>query len=1067
MPEDSQKIGFFRFPLTREKKDCHSGTEVPKKACSDAPDAPASKMENPQNSRDAKNVKDCSLNSIGQIEKCLVVPYEWYKTDPILTLSSEKEDGEHKAKEDGNGQEKGENQTDVGNLVLVLWIMDEVLDHETPLRDLHSLVYALKQNIPNDKLKFKIIGPRTTTTLKNMVKELESNSTEKDAEKSQSTALADVPFFSPWSTSPEWLLLKPEPEPEPDAQMSIGSLFMKIESLFMKYDKDEEDKPDKPDKESIQDKKNTFIRTIGTDDQLVEALIQELCRRGMEVGREDVPITLVSEWDTAYGRALPLTFAAIVAQMKEDRFHASDFTDLKMFINKLQEAADPLSQYLKEQFSKTTRDLVDTYNDSESPSEQIETALLGELNKLLRGPSLYHEQRFAKEELGKRTRKLIEKLKEKEEKEKKEKEKKEIIAYLNKLFLEDAYPEEINFSICRHEKFQDRNSKTHSDLRRKVQALKRKPENLANLGIKQYAYLRGLDGELPQEFSSKTSNSSQGSNNSKGLWGKKQEVSSDIKRPEGATQIDYVRRLTSRIEGEMGEGGTPVKAIGVLGSDVYDKLLILQALRPRFPNAIFFTTDLDARFLHPSQKDWTRNLLVASHYGLALHKNLQGMVAPFRDGYQTAVFRSVLQALCSPTDNSLCGFPQVGYGEKEIRLFELGMTMPVDLSESDGSHVHPDPIPPSSLYWEKSFHPLILLSCLLLALMLIGRFVIAGFLDDRTWWAMAVYCVVIGLVLWFSWDLSKSRELLYWTGEPFYWFEGVSIWPSQLLRVTAAFLCVCFLLKIYGEFHDRETPKSAKSSGGSEDTSWTVWKATYEERYPRWKRVVVYSVIYVVFAILLWTLIGQPENDVLYRGQVEDSSFTRNTVVKGPLLIAVLLLIGLIWQVIERTLECCHFVRNSGKKYQVWPVEKSFIVEVANRTEKVGQIIYYPVIALIVLAASRFSLFDNWDFPLALILIIGINFSLMLCCAVVLRVSAEKARKEILESLEDKLFQFTVEGNDSKFASKLRSHKFVIDEIQRLKHGAFAPLSQHPIFGAILYPFGGVGLLVLIEHFIT
>ncbi|MCW5785786.1 MAG: hypothetical protein KIT39_20955, partial [Nitrospirales bacterium] len=131
----------------------------------------------------------------------------------------------------------------------------------------------------------------------------------------------------------------------------------------------------------------------------------------------------------------------------------------------------------------------------------------------------------------------------------------------------------------------------------------------------------------------------------------------------------------------------------------------------------------------------------------------------------------------------------------------------------------------------------------------------------------------------------------------------------------------------------------------------------------------------------------------------------------------------------------------------------------------VGQIIYYPVIALIVLAASRFSLFDNWDFPLALILIIGINFSLMLFCAVVLRVSAVQARKENLESLENKLFQFTLypEGNDSK----IRSHKFAIDEIQRLKHGAFAPLSQHPIFGAILYPFGGVGLLVLIEHFIT
>ena len=48
------------------------------------------------------------------------------------------------------------------------------------------------------------------------------------------------------------------------------------------------------------------------------------------------------------------------------------------------------------------------------------------------------------------------------------------------------------------------------------------------------------------------------------------------------------------------------KAIGVLGSDVYDKLLILQALKQNFPHAIFFTTDLDARLFPPREIQWTR-----------------------------------------------------------------------------------------------------------------------------------------------------------------------------------------------------------------------------------------------------------------------------------------------------------------------------------------------------------------------------------------------------------------------------------------------------------------------------
>ena len=64
-----------------------------------------------------------------------------------------------------------------------------------------------------------------------------------------------------------------------------------------------------------------------------------------------------------------------------------------------------------------------------------------------------------------------------------------------------------------------------------------------------------------------------------------------------------------------------IKAIGVVGTDFYDKYLVLQALRQRFPDVIFFTTDLDARFLHPDNFKWTRNLIVASNFGLSLRKD--------------------------------------------------------------------------------------------------------------------------------------------------------------------------------------------------------------------------------------------------------------------------------------------------------------------------------------------------------------------------------------------------------------------------------------------------------------
>ena len=68
-------------------------------------------------------------------------------------------------------------------------------------------------------------------------------------------------------------------------------------------------------------------------------------------------------------------------------------------------------------------------------------------------------------------------------------------------------------------------------------------------------------------------------------------------------------------------------------------------MRKSFPRAWFFTTDLDAGFWHPEEYDNARNLLVASHFGLSLQRDLQGSVAPFRDSYQTATFFAALLAL--------------------------------------------------------------------------------------------------------------------------------------------------------------------------------------------------------------------------------------------------------------------------------------------------------------------------------------------------------------------------------------------------------------------------------------
>ena len=84
---------------------------------------------------------------------------------------------------------------------------------------------------------------------------------------------------------------------------------------------------------------------------------------------------------------------------------------------------------------------------------------------------------------------------------------------------------------------------------------------------------------------------------------------------------------------------------GVISSDVYDKLLVLQALRNALPGAIYFTFDLDARLMEAKNLKWTRQLIVGSGLGLSLRPELQGDIPPFRDTYQTATFYATMVAI--------------------------------------------------------------------------------------------------------------------------------------------------------------------------------------------------------------------------------------------------------------------------------------------------------------------------------------------------------------------------------------------------------------------------------------
>jgi hypothetical protein len=229
-----------------------------------------------------------------------------------------------------------------------------------------------------------------------------------------------------------------------------------------------------------------------------------------------------------------------------------------------------------------------------------------------------------------------------------------------------------------------------------VEGMNQMPENFHS-----FVYLRGLDGQT-MGGNSETEGRAGNERKPKADLASFEELRNwtpDANKAEGRAQFDYLSRLGGQLAELQAQlhredrGG--IEAIGIVGSDVYDTLLILQALRPQFPDATFFTTDLDARFLSPREREWTRDMLVVSGFGLALHPDLQHEVAPFRDSAQTAQFAATLAALGDTNLLQLAFVPP--------RRFEIGSHAPVDLSVSNALLPVIDPAANTNSPW---LHPL-------------------------------------------------------------------------------------------------------------------------------------------------------------------------------------------------------------------------------------------------------------------------------------------------------------------------------------------------------------------------
>lgn len=313
--------------------------------------------------------------------------------------------------------------------------------------------------------------------------------------------------------------------------------------------------------------------------------------------------------------------------------------------------------------------------------------------------------------------------------------------------------------------------------------------------IHTFGYLRGLDGIAAH--GGKTEADPPRTADQK----ETSKIPGMLERAEGPSLLDQIRTVGIRLREQdalLRENGKRIHAIGILGSDYYDKQLVLQTLRAAFPDVVFFTTDLDARYLFRDDQAWNRNLVVGSSFGFELNKLLQKDVPPFRDVYSTSTFLAGLLALgrCpNGPDGKACQLLNAAV-DKVVKsrplhvkplIFEIGISRAHRLETGKGAELQSEPLlhpetenPRRFQKWPKKV-VIFLLIVLLVALAVSER-------------ARARGLLLVG-VLVAGYGCLLLVEVLF-AAEPTALLEGVSARGTELLRMYIFGLAVALFVVV-------------------------------------------------------------------------------------------------------------------------------------------------------------------------------------------------------------------------------------------------------------------------------
>ena len=655
--------------------------------------------------------------------------------------------------------------------------------------------------------------------------------------------------------------------------------------------------------------------------------------------------------------------------------------------------------------------------------------------------------------------------------------------------------------------------------------------------VHQYSYMRGLDGTVYRPAAAADADKKDKDDTKPTAPDDKRE------RAEGNGQIDYLRRLATRLRDEdrqrQHSGRGRIRAIGVLGSDVYDKLMILQAVRDDFPDAVLFTTDLDARLVQPGEFTRTRNLIVASGYGLQLHQTLQDDIAPFRNTDQTATFLATRLA----TERLAQGSPEkvsevtlatrrtVEDWKATAQVFEIGRTGALEMRRAaptaDCTSLSncKDPRPPVVGYYVNHFRPGVVLTVPFAATLGLGLLLLTSWtVRTRAEQALAATArclrrrrplfsglvvlsvALAGVAVWVM-IRAVNRD----DAEPFALLEGVSVWPTEMIRLVALVVAAgglrhawhrltCTRTTLTERFFPAEAVHLKRSHvRGLHVLSWRGLRRIFAGPEPptqpfkpagewgeyvfqastggRITRVAAMTLVFLgVGVVLVRGVFRAPYVPV--RGQL---TAIIDQVLLWPVIILVLVTLFLI---VDEIRLCDKFSGGLARDTVTdWPNgtltalrrEREVSDEILSRwidvrliadwTKAVEPLVYLPAVVIVLMLIARSSLLDAWDMPFGLLLVFGLSAVYTLACSLTLRRVAERTRGGCMKSLDDSLFRAS--GQPDANRALIERLKLLRQEIEAIREGAFVPFTQQPVVRAILLAISSGAGLVVTQYLVT